>query len=265
MHGFQFVGNSSYEIWFHSDSSFKNSKQNRKILPWARNSKQKLIFRNNGSPCFQYKAYSARPWQLPTCLNIPLGCCPAPCQLSGSSCKVLPGFRVPEHPHHVRRFGQASRSPNESAYEPAYWGPRLVLGATSENPRNVALGRQLGGIVLEDQQGTGSKTEQGLTVPRCAGRDKDIPELHLRPRWKWGSRGLQTPNSTTPTLCWAAWEAQLHVLQDIQLRMPESRLIFFAALGKRVQHFLEIKCFPLPKPGLACSPPIEEGQLLRHP
>lgn len=96
--------------------------QSRKILPWTRNSKQKLIFGNNGSRCFQHKIYSARSWQLPTGVNIPLGCCLAPCQLSGSSCKALPGFCVPEQSHHVQCFGQASRSPNESAYRFAYWG-----------------------------------------------------------------------------------------------------------------------------------------------
>ncbi|KAJ7401412.1 hypothetical protein BTVI_96337 [Pitangus sulphuratus] len=40
----------------------------------------------------------------------------------------------------------------------------ISLGAKSENTRNVALSRQLGGIVLEEKQGTGSKTEEGLPV-----------------------------------------------------------------------------------------------------
>jgi len=47
--------------------------------------------------------------------------------------------------------------------------------------------------------------------------------------------------------------------------VPDNGLIFLASLGIRAQHFPEGTRFPLPKPGLARSPSVQEGQLLRHP
>lgn len=78
---------------------------------------------------------------------------------------------------------------------------QISLAAKSENPRNVTLVRQLGGIVLKKKRDTGLKTEEVLPVSRCVGRGKDIPEFHTRADMKQGSWGLQTPYSTTPSLC----------------------------------------------------------------
>lgn len=200
--------------------------QNRKILPWTRNSKQKLIFGNNGSRCFQHKIYSARSWQLPTGINIPLGCCLAPCQLSGSSCKELPGFCVPEQPHHVQCFGQVSRSPNESLTglltEEAI-SPGSHATDKLENTRNVALGRWHCGIILQEKQGTSSKHAWGLPVPRCAGGDKDISELHPRQGrtglWGLADSMFNHPNATfssleAPGACFAGHSATHTWQQD---------------------------------------------------
>lgn len=188
--------------------------QNRKILPWTRNSKQKLIFGNNGSRCFQHKIYSARSWQLPTGINIPLGCCLAPCQLSGSRCKALPGFCVPEQPHRVQCFGRASRSPNESACRFAYWGRDQ-----SWEPCDWQVGKHqkhcFGQVTLWDYPGrkAAQSLQRDCQFPGVQEETKMFQSL-TQDQVELGSGGLQTPRSTIPIPCLAAWKPQVHVLQD---------------------------------------------------
>lgn len=72
-----------------------------------------------------------------------------------------------------------------------------------------------------------------------------------------GSGGLQTPCSTIPMPHLAAWKPQVHVLQDIQLHTPGSRMILLACLGIRAQHFPKGLHFPLPNP---CTSSINTGR-----
>lgn len=142
---------------------------------------------------------------------------------------------------------------------------QISLAAKSENPRNVALGRLLGGIVLEKKQGTGLKTEEGLPVSRCVGRGRDIPELHLRTHMKQGSWGLQTPSSNHAN-------SRLSFLEGLSVWFvghlsshAQNQADFPCILRHKDPAFPRGNVFPLPKPGLACSPSMQEGQLARHP
>lgn len=71
---------------------------------------------------------------------------------------------------------------------------QISPGSQVRNPQEFCFGQATWWGCPGRKQGTDSKTEQGLLVPGCAGRGKDVPELHQRARWQWGSWDLQTPN-----------------------------------------------------------------------
>lgn len=160
-----------------------------------------------------------------------------------------------------------------AGFQTSYWvslqvcllRARLVWQTSQKTPGMLLWWGNLVGLSWKKKQSTALKIEEGLAVSRCVGRGKDIPELHIRACMKQGSWGLQTPCSTTPSPCWAAWKTWVHDLWDIYPCMPNSRLIFPVSLGMRAQHFPAGMCSPLPKRGLAFSPSVQEGQPARHP
>lgn len=160
-----------------------------------------------------------------------------------------------------------------AGFQTSYWvsfqvcllRTRLVWQPSQKTPGMILWWGNLVGLSWKEKQGTGLKIEEGLPVSRCVGRGKDIPELHMRAYMKQDSWGLQSPYSTTPHLCWAAWKTWVHDFWHIYPHVPNSRLIFLVSLGIRVQHFPEGMCFPLSKLGLPCSPSIQEWQIARHP